>query len=274
VRPNCGADLKRKETQTASEKRKTNTATTYYTMVYIIFMSNGTLIFYCDESHPVKHDGYNFYVLGCAYTSSPFCEEIEKNICEIKNRFGYDTAYEIKWSKINGKNIALIKALIEYIKKEDRLSFRVVIVDHKSDNKIHFVLSHEALYNRMYSLLISKVFQSDDCQFFSQARLYIDRRNTHSQENIRSLEEDLEVRTNIKFISSSPVDSKKYPLIQCIDLVLGAISYEKADLNTSNIKLEALSYLRSSFAKPLLEETTPLSEKKMNIFKWGDWYAE
>ena len=231
--------------------------------------------FFCDESHPIKHDGYDFFVIGAAYCITENVKEIENNIIQIKSEFGYQPDYEIKWSKINGKNLEMIKRVIKYIKNEDRLFLRVLVSTNKKEKNYTFLLKHEPFYKSMYTLLIKKVFEIFDDADIRKIELNIDQRNTHSEEELKQICKAIFYDTNIVWANPCCVDSVDCQLIQCIDLIIGATSYEMKKAKESNNKLEIIALIKKEFNKKNLNYTTPLGEHKYNIFVWrGAPYEE
>ncbi|MFA5422148.1 MAG: DUF3800 domain-containing protein [Bacilli bacterium] len=231
--------------------------------------------FFCDESHPIKHDGYDFFVLGTAYCLTNDVKEIESNIIKIKDEFGYRPDYEIKWSKINGKNIEMVKRIIKYIRSEDRLFLRVLIATNKKEQNYTFLLKHEPFYKSMYTLLIKKVFEIFDNTNIERIELNVDRRNTHSEEELKQICKSIFYDTNISWANPCCVDSTDHQLIQCIDIIIGATSYEMKKAKESDNKLDVIATIKREFLKRNLTYSTQLGEHKYNVFVWrGAPYGE
>lgn len=232
------------------------------------------LSIYCDESHPIKNDGCDFYVLGCAIINSNDYKTIDNDLTKIKEKYGYSKDYEIKWSKINGKNILLIKEIIEYCKNAD-IGLRILIVPNKDEHEYELLLSHEVLYSKMYYLLLEKIFLIDKYSVAGGFNLFFDRRNSYSDKNAEKLEMRLYYNTSTLFNHSSKiVDSKNEQLIQIIDLFIGATSYERLKYKTSITKLSVINFIKRTFGLSKLNFRSSINASKYNVFIWDGRYTK
>jgi hypothetical protein len=226
---------------------------------------------FCDESHPMKHDGLDFFVIGCAYCPTEDVETHESAIADLKKRNGYDPNYEIKWSRINGKNAHMAAEIIAYVRSAKNLNVRIVVATNKDEKQFAFFLKHEDFYERMYVLLVKKAFLFSDTASAKTLDLAIDRRNTHSEEEAKRICKDIYFSGETKLINFKPkiVDSKNKQLIQAIDILLGATSYERQGLSGIEPKLSTIKAIKSSFGLRSLSVTTALRAEKYNVFVWS-----
>lgn len=243
----------------------------YIRMKQVLFPLN----IYCDESHPVKHDGCDFFVLGCVHIDERKAKEAIDDINAIKEKHGYKTDYEIKWSMINGKNLDLILDVIKYTKANDNLGIRVVVGTNKSEKTFTLNASHEQFYLGIYNVLLSKLFELDNLATYNDANIHFDIRNTNSEANAKRICKRLFYETaNISCIPTYRIcDSKNENLIQLIDLFIGATSYERMGLNMSENKLAVLNCIKNTFGLKSLNKTTPKQLNKYNVFVWGGIYG-
>jgi hypothetical protein len=222
--------------------------------------------FYCDESHPVKRDGVDFFILGTIYCETDDTTLIENEIISLKEKYGYHSDYEIKWSKINEKNYPLISELIRYASKIQGLHIRIVVATNKDERKFTFALPYIDFYERMYELLIGKIININSI-LPENAKVYVDERNTHSKENLAKLLKRLKKEYQIAW-NGQIVKSHHVQLIQIIDLFIGACSYEKLGLRTSKNKLRVIDDMKTSLNLKTLSDKTRLSASKYNVMVW------
>jgi len=131
----------------------------------------------------------------------------------------------------------------------------------------------------MYQLLIGKVFEIFEETDIRRIEIYIDRRNTHSDEELEQICKSVFYVSNIDWAAPCCVDSEERQLVQCIDIIIGATSYEMKNAKESKNKLEIIDTIKTSFNKRRLNYSTKLEEYKYNIFVWrgspyGEWLNE
>ena len=230
---------------------------------------------YCDESHPVKNDGCDFFVLGCIHLDNNKVDETINAINKIKARHGYWNDYEIKWSKINGKNIDLILDIVEYVRFTDCLGIRIVVGTNKSEQTFKLNSTHEQFYHGLYNVLLSKLFELEQLSSFNDANIFFDIRNTNSEEYAKRICKRLFYgTTNLSSIPTHYIcNSKDENLIQLADLFVGATSYERLGLKTSKYKMCVLDSIKKNFGLKSLNKTTAKQSSKYNVFVWGGIYG-
>ena len=231
--------------------------------------NSNSLSVFCDESHPVKHDGSDFFILGCAYAPTEYLEAIKAKIIFLKNKYGYQKDYEIKWSRINGKNLALVKDLISYVAEEENIFIRVWTVPNKKEEEYKFVLTHEKLYSSMYKNLLKFIFDNLPNKDID---LFFDERNTNSKTNADSIATHFSscYKRNVKANIVSSIDEE---LVQIADLFIGATSYECTGLKTSNSKLEVIDLIKCKFGLKRLKIRTSINAIKYSSFVWDGRYG-
>ena len=215
----------------------------------------------------IKNDGFDFYVLGCCYTPKDLVPVIKSRIVEIKNKFGYKSDYEIKWSKINGKNLKLVEDIITFVATDPNIFIKVWIVPNKTEKDYKFILKHEHLYNVMYRLMLKNIFEMPAFDSMAKCYLNFDIRNTKSESNAKSISDYLELNFSSK-INTSVVSSQNEELVQIADLFTGAVSYERSRYSTSQNKLEVIDLIKKEFGLISLNRKTAKSSMKYNCFIW------
>lgn len=230
------------------------------------------LSIFCDESHPIKNDGCDFYVLGCCYTATEHLSDVIDNINKIKRSHGYDDTYEVKWSRINGKNLSLAYDLIKYIKEDNLIFNRVWIVPNKTGSIYSLILNHETLYNRMYRQLLKYIFENKYFCDVTEATISFDVRNSKSDSNAKLIEKFLELNFPVN-VKTEILDSLNAPLIQIIDLLIGATSYERIMQYKSDCKVSLIQKIKKEFNRPQLNMRTSKDNLKYNSFIWDGRYG-
>ena len=222
---------------------------------------------YCDESCHLPNDKSNAMVIGGIWIPIEKRKEICSRIKEIKKKYGINSDYEIKWSKISKLKRDVCVDLINYFFDDDDLNFRAVVITNK--NKLQFkdiYNDYDDWYYKMYFLMLSNIFSN-----VNQYNVYIDIKDTISSEKIAKLHNicsnniyDFYHHT-IKKIQ--PIRSDEVEIMQLVDLLIGALTYSKRGLHTSDVKLEIIDLIKKR-SRNSLEKNSPVRENKFNILLW------
>ena len=218
---------------------------------------------YCDESCHLENDKKN--VMGIAGISCPntIKEGVYRDIKKIKHDFNIREDIEIKWNKVSSSKIDYYKALIEYFFTNEFLNFRGVILpdkkilDHKKHNQ-----THDDFYYKMYYYVISYFLNFSD-----DINVYIDIKDTCSNHKVNKLKSilDHKAREKDKNINRiQQIRSHENSILQIADLILGAVTYENRQLQTSDAKLE-LCRLIKNYSNSNLTSTSYLRNDKFNL---------
>ena len=157
--------------------------------------------------------------------------------------------------------------VVDYFFDDDDLRFRcVVAADKAALDHDRFKQSHDEWYYKMYYTLISFLLKPRNTY-----RIYIDIKDTKSEEKVEKLHETLcnsALDFSRKMIQRvQQVRSHEVSHIQLADLLIGAMSYKARGLNTSDAKTKILKRIasRSGYA---LDKSTLYKEDKFNILYW------
>lgn len=233
-------------------------------------MLNSIINIYCDESHPMQNDGQDFMVIGCLICHKNKYRNIKKNIQKIKRTNGLDLGYEFKWQKINKKRLSTYIELIDYISKCEDIKIKINIALGKRLLKFYGKKhNYELWYNKMYYYMLKNYIRwhKEDGSPHSY-RLFIDRKDTHSSDNYSKIASNLNKFFRIKngFVSKA-CDSAEFLLIQCIDVIIGAVSYYYRKNYVNKNKTFLMRHIMNTF-NVSFDETTKKNEDKMSIFVW------
>jgi len=69
---------------------------------------------YCDESCHLENDHQNVMVLGASWCPVNRVREISRRIREIKQKFGFNPDFEIKWTKVSPSREDFYQDIIDY----------------------------------------------------------------------------------------------------------------------------------------------------------------
>ncbi|MCH5179972.1 MAG: DUF3800 domain-containing protein [Erysipelotrichales bacterium] len=227
--------------------------------------------FYCDESHHIRNDGVDFMALGAIYLKSYNAAVIENNIIEIKKANGFTSDYEIKWTKINPKNINLAKALILYVANCPQIRIRTMFICDK--NKYTLNMSsrrYDKWYYTMYYHLIKKPCEYNE-YMANSVTLHVDKKNTLMDKRMTKLCKRLSSNLKPSF-NFTICDSVETQFIQIIDILLGALCYEKKEKFNSKAKTELLHFIQGVYKRNKLIASTLIRSLKWNHFNLGGDY--
>lgn len=222
---------------------------------------------YLDESS-IDNPKNHFMVIGGIFMKREFRDEIKYRMNKIREKHHFYP--ELKWTKVNKKNVNFIKDIIDLFCSfnEDDLQFHCIVVDktlvaydiyHSEDKELAF-------YKFTYQLLQNK-FKND-----SEYYMFLDYKQNSNPDRLNDLSKFLGmvaekkyVNTEIKHIQS--YCSKGVPLIQLADFFTWAVWYIKNNLWDSEAKKEVISYLCEKIGKGSLDFRSSRNEKKFNIFQ-------
>ncbi|MDI3340115.1 MAG: DUF3800 domain-containing protein [Sphaerobacter sp.] len=222
---------------------------------------------YCDESCHLEHDGQPIMVLGAVWCPVARAREIAVRIREIKANHSLPRDFEIKWGKVSPARLKFYLALVDYFFDDDDLHFRALVATGK-DRLRHqaFGQDHDTWYYKMYFELLKVLFEPD-----GRYRIYLDYKDTQAASKVRKLHDvlsnnmydfDGKVIERVQCVRSHEVEQ-----VQLADLLTGVISYVNRGLAESRAKTALVDRMRQR-SQYTLTRSTPLGEKKVNLFRW------
>ncbi len=223
---------------------------------------------YCDESGHLEKDEIQVMTLGALWCPSDQRKSIQRHVREIKRRHGLAPGFEIKWSKVSPAQLDFYRSLIHLFFGDDRLHFRAVVVPDKTRLNHGAVpgQDHDLFYYKMFFLVLREILVRDETY-----RIYLDIKDTRSQEKVRKLREvlcnenydfDRHMIRSIQQVRSHEVEQQ-----QLADLLIGAVGYANRGLTTSDAKAALIHEIKRLSGRSLVRSTLP-SERKLNVFRW------
>lgn len=229
---------------------------------------------YCDESCHLQYDNSDIMLMAGISCEKKYVKNISKEIRNLKEQFGLGGDFEIKWTKVSPGKLDFYIAVMDLFFKEP-LEFRCVIANGKKNlNHEAYNQTYDEWYYKMYYLLLSKMMDPTE-----EYAVYVDIKDTNGGQKVRKLKDILNkclyafYNTCVKRVQI--VKSNEVELLQVCDLLMGCIGYSNRFLNPlvenemdkSVAKIRMCQHLESKAQRPL-NQKTPLSETKLNIFVW------
>lgn len=223
---------------------------------------------YCDESCHLPNDNSDVMVLGGVLCQYDQLEIVKKEIRKIKEKYGLNRNFEIKWTSVSFNLLPFYKELIDLFFSNDALQFRAVVAKGKSklDHDKYNHGNYDEWYYKMYFYQVDGFIEPRE-----EYRIFIDIKDTNGTPRINKLHEVLcNNRYDFKgdvIKTIQQVSSERNDLLQLADLIIGSLSYYNRGLaKKENAKKEIVDYIvkKSNFNF----YGTTRSEHKFNIFNW------
>ena len=226
---------------------------------------------YCDESCHLEHDGINDMVIGAVWCEQQSVKRINRDIRDLKEKYGIASSAELKWTKVAPVKKDVYIDLINYFFEHPALHFRCILIPDKNNlDHVRFQQTHDEWYYKMYFDMLKGIFSPEDTY-----EIYIDIKDTHSNQRAKKLEE-ISRNSIYDFSGESitriqPIRSDKVQVMQLVDVLIGAITYQNrnfpAQHKKSKTKLDLIDQIKEKSGYTLTK-TTLLGEDKFNIFVW------
>jgi NADPH-dependent 7-cyano-7-deazaguanine reductase QueF-like protein len=237
-------------------------------------MENSVINIYCDESHPMQNDGQDFMVLGALICEKNKYRNIKKGIQVLKRKHGVTLDYEFKWQKVCKKRLQLYLDLIDYIISTDEIRIKI----NFSLGKRELVFekyegyNYETWYHKNYLNMLKNYIEThkDICDG-KTFKLYIDKKDTHSQSNYENIAKKLKQKfrkTNSKHMfTAQACDSREFLLIQCIDVIIGSVSYFHKKMYANKYKTTLMKHIMQQLNIDFMHNT-PKNNEKVSFYVW------
>ena len=225
---------------------------------------------FCDESCHLQSDKSSVMVLGAMYCLNDKKKKIYSDIREIKRKYGLDSYFEIKWTKVSESKIDFYLELLEYFWKNDDLHYRGLVATGKDrlNHEKYNDGDYDLWYYKMYFRTLDPIIQQEN-----EYHILVDIKDTKGGKRIQKLKEVLcnniydfngEVITHI-----GQINSRESEILQLADLLNGALSYHYRRLEDETMankgKVEFVKALRE---KQNIDRTTSRYASKFNLFIW------
>ena len=218
---------------------------------------------YCDESRHTSDRNDSFMVIGAISCSREHKRDVVNQVHKIKKH--YDAQGEFGWKRLSPNKHDFYWSLIELFIKDDDLSFRCLVTDRNALDHQTYNAGDEELgfYKLYYQMLVH--WLKPDCVY----HIYLDWQQNKAQHRFSDLKLVLHNKLmgrGARIECLEPVTSRNMPLIELTDLFIGAVGYKWNDREESQTKIDFCNTLAGTVGLQTLKSTTPLSERKFNIF--------
>ena len=223
---------------------------------------------YCDESCHLENDHQQVMILGALWCPQESSRDISKQLKAIKAKHGLSPTFELKWTKVSPGKLDFYQEVLNYFFEENTLSFRAVIIPDKTKlSHLAFEHDHDTWYYKMYFELL-KVLLNPQARY----RIYLDIKDSKSGEKVTKLHEVLSnhsydfQRQGIERIQN--VHSYAIEQVQLADLLIGCVLGANRNNKLSYSKNALVEQMRE-LSTYCLTNTTPMRERKVNLFRWS-----
>lgn len=225
---------------------------------------------YCDESCHLRYDGSPVMILGAVSCPSECKRKIFEDIREIKIKYGLDSRFEIKWTKVSISKVDFYLEVLNYFWENSYLSYRGIVASGKDqlDHEKYNDGDSDLWYYKMYFLMLDPIINP-----LNKYQILVDIKDTKGGKRVSKLREVLcnnkydFKREAIKQIGQ--INSRESEILQLADLINGAMGFyhrklaERPGANEGKVLL--VEELRK---RHNLDKNTARCESKFNLFIW------
>lgn len=222
---------------------------------------------YCDESCHLENDREPVMVLGAVWCHKSQSKSISQDLHNIKQKYGFDQKFEVKWKKVGSQKIDLYRDFVNYFFDNSDLHFRCWIAEKQGLDHSRFDgQNHDLWYYKMYFGMLKVIFSPQDEYF-----IYLDIKDHWGGVKVKKLHNVIcnsmyDFNRNIvKHIQI--MHSYESELLQLADLLIGAVSYVNRNLGGNKGKEELIEIIKTRSNYNLTTKTL-FKEDKFNIFRW------
>lgn len=224
---------------------------------------------YCDESCHLEKDRSKVMSMGAIRAEGFKVRKHSLEIREIKRKNGLADHFEIKWTKVSPAKLRFYLEVIDYFFSQPDLQFRSIVLTDKSklDHQA-YLQTHDSFYYKFYYQLVKGILSKP-----GNYRVFLDIKDTQGVEKVDMLREILgsKLPENVGLTSIEQIRSDQVPLVQCVDLLLGAITYHHRGLRSSPAKQAIIRHLQDKTGLKFRGSTKP-GREKFDHFIWEpDW---
>ncbi|MDK9718465.1 MAG: DUF3800 domain-containing protein [Trichlorobacter sp.] len=217
---------------------------------------------YCDESRHTSNPEDPFMVIGALACPRDKKDEITRRINAIRKQ--HDTWREFGWKTLSPNRRDFYWSLLNLFATESCLSFRCIVADRSALDHDQFNDGDNELgFYKLYYQMLVHWLKRDHAY-----HIFLDGQQNRTQRRFIDLRDILRRRLTgkAKVECLEPVSSHSIPLIQLVDLLIGAVGYAWNERQGSEIKLSFCADVAKAAGLRTLKTTTTLSAEKFNIF--------
>lgn len=218
---------------------------------------------YCDESRHTSDPADRYLVIGAMSCPREAKREIVHRIHLLQAR--HSARGEFGWSKVAPGKLAFFEELADLFLVTPELRFRCLVADRQKLDHERFNAGDSELgfYKLYYQMLVHWLEPG------STYHVYLDWQRNASQQRFADLHTTLtrKLSGRARIASLEPVASHEQPLVQLVDLFIGAVGYAWNQRAASNAKLAFCHHLAAGLRKgSLCYQSWKTGDAKFNIF--------
>ncbi len=227
-------------------------------------MSQQVFNIYCDESRHTSDKSDRYAVIGALQCLTDQKRRIVHRIHSLQAL--HNAHGELGWKRLSPNRSDFYHKLIEVFLEEDCLQFRCIVIDRQA-------FKHETYNNGDSELGFYKMYYQMLVHWLEPGqryRLFLDLQKNASSTRFTDLKTVLgrKLSGRAKIECLEPVSSHNQPLIQLVDLLIGAVGYQWNKRAESQAKLAFCSELARRLERFSLATATTRYERKFNIFRF------
>lgn len=226
---------------------------------------------YCDESGLealTRKDAHIFTAIGGIWLPSEYRNNLKDGLLAIKER--YNIKGELKWQKFSPIYYELYKDVIEFFIQANFIRFRVILIEAKKVDNIHFNNEDAELgfYKFYYQLLHHWI--SD----YNSYNIFLDLKINRNKGRLNELKKVLD-RSNLtsSILQVQGLPSEQSLGIQLADVLTGMVASKFNGELKSEAKLSLIKYFEEKCLGKQIAPS-PKCEEKFNVFRinlQGGW---
>lgn len=222
---------------------------------------------YCDESCHLQSNDSNYMVLGAVYCSKDKIKKTNEYLNFLKQNCNFSKNFEMKWNKIDKKNLKLYLDVINYFFENDSLKFRAIIIDKTILDHKKYNQTENEFYHKLYYDMLKYIITPGNSY-----NIYPDIKDTNSYYSHQILLKFL--RRNIGDLNGKtihkvqPIRSYESQIIQITDILIGALTYYYRKLEKNEAKRKIVDEIKKKYGRSL-ETTSYYNYTKFNILVWS-----
>lgn len=233
---------------------------------------------FCDES---RQQAERFMVLGGAVVEAEERHILEAKIAAV--RATHNLKAEMKWGKVSKAYLPKYKAFLDVFFDANQINeicFHAIVIDtHEIDHdKFNDGDKEIGFYKFFYQLLLHS-FGKNYCRHQTNDRfqVFMDYRNSSYSLNLlrdilnAAMKKKFNIATN-PFRTIEPIDSHKSDILQFVDILAGAIGFQKNGCHAlpgaSPAKIELMQFILTKTKLVSLANGTPYSRRNFTIWNF------
>jgi len=228
---------------------------------------------YCDEAYPElfssREPQARYLIIGSLWLRSEDRQRFKADIHRLRDL--HKIGGEFKWTKVSPSRLGFYTELLSWFHEQgEDLRFRAIAIDHAQVNLFKFHENDQELgfYKFYYQMLHHWIHP------FNEYRIYCDFKRNRRRDRLHTLKKCLNYANLAATIhTAQSVRSRESVLIQMTDVLVGLVSSRLNDkLGTGTAKEGIVAHLEGLLGRRIA--STPLCEKKLNVFKinlQGGW---